>query len=153
MAPLEGRGAPHRRAAVRLAVGAGLAMLAVIPTAQAQAQDVAALARILAEDVRCQAPDAMADLVANVAEVQPVVGELVADALTFLGADATACEPVRAAALALAPTVDGTAVNVRDPARGIVEATLAEADRRASAMKFEVGPPPLNLSRGRKGGS
>ena len=40
-----------------------------------------------------------------------------------------------------------------DQARALVDATLAEADRRSAAMKFEVGPPPLNLSRGRRSGS
>ena len=34
-------------------------------------------------------------------------------------------------------------------ARAIVAATLAEADRRVANMKFVIGPPPRNMTKGR----
>lgn len=144
-----------RRVAVRLAAGvAGLAMLAAFPAAQAQESDE--LANKLAGGVRCDEANALADLSANLAKVPSAAAEMVTGALTALAADEATCEPVRAAALSLVAetgTLADAGANAPDPARALVEATLVEADRRAAAMKFEVGPPPLNLSRGRRGGS
>jgi hypothetical protein len=34
------------------------------------------------------------------------------------------------------------------PTSAVVAATLAEAQRRAANLKFEVGPPPRNLTKG-----
>lgn len=82
---------------------------------------------------------------------------VVLDALTLLGADPGVCEPLRDAARAemdvRTSAIAGDKVNVEIAARAAVDATLAEAERRAASMKFEVGPPPLNLSRGKTGGS
>lgn len=111
---------------------------------------------MLAEGARCQEGEAADDLSANITRAEPVSDDLVASALALLGADNTACEPVREAARALGVELSVAMepdASVTDPARALVAATLAEADRRAAAMKFEVGPPPLNLSRGRQGGS
>ena len=154
LATLQERGAP-RRVAVRLAAGAaGLAMLVMVPAANAQ--DVDELTKTLTDGVRCEDASALPDLSANLAKVPSAAAEMVTAALTALAADETTCEPVRVAALSLVAdtgTPADTGANAPDPARALVEATLAEADRRAAAMKFEVGPPPLNLSRGRRGGS
>lgn len=82
---------------------------------------------------------------------------VVLDALNLLGADPGVCEPLRNAARAemdvRTSAIAGDKVNVEIAARAAVDATLAEAERRAASMKFEVGPPPLNLSRGKTGGS
>jgi hypothetical protein len=131
----------------------GLALLAVTPTAFAQ--DAASLAKTLGQGVRCLDDRASGDLseaVARVGNVDPVV---VLDALTALSVDTATCQPVRTAAVALITerTALSNEVNVQDAARAVVDATLAEAELRAASMKFEVGPPPLNLSRGRSGGS
>ncbi len=155
LAILEDRGALQWRAAVRLAaVVAGLAMLAAVPAAHAQ--DAGELSKTLAIGVRCEEANALRDLSTNVAKVPAGAADVVTDALTTLAADDAACEPLRAAALSLV-TESGTLAHAQaaapNSARAIVEATLAEADRRAATMKFEVGPPPLNLSRGRRGGS
>ncbi len=131
-------------------------MLATFPGAYAQTREVVDLAATLAEGARCDAADSASDLSANIAKVQPGAAEMVIDALTALGSGNAVCEPVRMAALSLAAGMQAPAdpdADVRDAARALVDATLAEADRRAASLKFEVGPPPLNLSRVRKGGS
>ena len=48
-----------------------------------------------------------------------------------------------------APTAAATEISAASGA--IINATLAEADRRAASLKFEVGPPPRNVTRGREG--
>lgn len=129
-------------------------MLVIAPSAQAQ--NAGALAGTLAEGVRCDDANALTDLTANLAKTKTTAEEMVTSALTTVAADPKACEPLRVAAQSLlseAGTVNSAEANQPDPARALVEATLAEADRRSAAMKFEVGPPPLNLSRGRRGGS
>ncbi len=123
----------------------------------AQAQDAGELAQRLGSDVRCQETRSIGDLSANVAEQGGDDPVLLAEALALLGADEDVCDPIRAAARSLAADLAVTTVNpdaqVRDAARAAVDATLAEAERRAASLKFEVGPPPLNLARGRSGGS
>jgi len=97
----------------------------------------------------------MTDLSINVAEQGGDNPALLAEALGVLGANEGVCEPVRTAAQALAADLIKTLnpdAGVKEAARAAVDATLAEADRRAASMKFEVAPPPLNLSRGRRGG-
>ena len=46
-----------------------------------------------------------------------------------------------------------TPAPVEDPsalaAKHGIDQTLAEADRKAASLKFEVGPPPRNMTRGR----
>lgn len=129
-------------------------MLFIAPSAQAQ--DASALAGTLAQGVRCEGANALTDLTANLAKVPSTAAEMVTTALTTLAADTKSCEPVRAAAQSLLSeggTVNSAEAKQLDPARALVDATLAEADKRSAAMKFEVGPPPLNLSRGRRGGS
>ena len=129
-------------------------MMALAPSAHAQ--DAAALADSLVADVKCQDTRAMTDLTANVSESGGTDQAMLLEALTLIGADEAACIQLRDAARSLAADLTA-AVNpeagVKVAARAVVDATLAEADRRSASMKFEVGPPPLNLSRGRKGGS
>ncbi|OYW43586.1 MAG: hypothetical protein B7Z38_00855 [Rhodobacterales bacterium 12-64-8] len=129
-------------------------MMTLAPTAHAQ--DAAALADVLTADVRCQDTRTITDLSANVSESGGTDQAMLLEALTLIGADEAACIQVREAARSLAadlaPSVNPEA-GVKIAARAVVDATLAEADRRSASMKFEVGPPPLNLSRGRKGGS
>jgi len=155
LANLKEGGAPQRRAAGRLSAGAAaLVMLALVPSAEAQ--DAAQLAKSLTDGVRCEPANALADLSANVARVQQTAAEMVTAVLTTVAGDQAVCEPVRVAAQTLvadAGTRAAAETKEPDQARALVEATLAEADRRSAAMKFEVGPPPLNLSRGRRGGS
>lgn len=131
----------------------GLALLASTPAAHAQ--DAAGLARTIGQGVRCLDDRASADLADAVTRVENLDAVLVLDALNVLATDTATCQPLRTAAVALIAerSAPGGEVNEADAARAVVDATLAEAELRASSMKFEVGPPPLNLSRGRSGGS
>lgn len=96
----------------------------------------------------------LSDMLARIGENDQVI---VLDALTLLGADAGVCEPLRIAAQGVTDarinSAAGDAVNVENAARAVVDATLADAERRAASLKFEVGPPPLNLSQVKTGGS
>jgi len=133
----------------------GLALLALAPAAYAQ--EAADLASSFGNGVRCQQERAADDLSYNIARAGETDPVRIIDALTRLGADDSACEPVRLAAQTLASEwsnrTGSDQVNELEAARQAVNATLAEAEQRAAAMKFEVGPPPLNLSRGKTGGS
>lgn len=149
------RSALDRRAPLRLIQCiAGFVVLAA--AAQAQELPAAELGRMLGEGVRCQDDDALTDLTANVAKAQTVSEGLMPSALALLAADETTCEPVRTAALTLASQITPAtepAIDIAEAARAVVEAARADAERRAASLKFEVGPPPLNLTRGRKAGS
>ena len=133
----------------------GLALLATTPAAFAQ--DAAGLARTIEKGVRCLEDRAAGDLAENLDRIADNDAIIVLDAQSLLGADEAVCDPLRAAARNLAaqraPGATGNEVNVTEAARAAVDATLADAERRAASMKFEVGPPPLNLSRGRSDGS
>jgi len=135
------------------AITAGLLTFAA-PVASAQAAD--GLAAKLAKDVACVAPGASAGLQANVAKAAAAPADVLA-ALYAIAADTAACAPVRSAATELAVSL--TPAPLRPPGDPITAAsntvianTLAEAERRASNMKFEVGPPPPRLTRGRSAG-
>jgi hypothetical protein len=131
----------------------GLALLATTPAAFAQ--DASVLAKTIGQGVRCLDDRASGDLAEAVTQIGDIDPVLVLDALTALAADTATCQPARAAAVALIAerSAPSSEVNEADAARAVVDATLAEAELRAASMKFEVGPPPLNLSRGRSGGS
>ena len=131
----------------------GLALLATTPAAFAQ--DASVLSKTIGQGVRCLDDRASGDLAEAVTQIGDIDPVLVLDALTALAADTATCQPVRTAAVALIAerSAPSSEVNEADAARAVVDATLAEAELRAASMKFEVGPPPLNLSRGRSGGS
>lgn len=133
----------------------GLALLAATPAAFAQ--DVAGTTKTIQAGVRCLEDRAAADLVESVGRLADEDAFMAQEALILLGSDESVCLPLRNAARTLAgersASESGSEVNVTDAARAAVDATLAEAELRAASMKFEVGPPPLNLSRGRSGGS
>ena len=131
----------------------GLALLATTPAAFAQ--DASVLAKTIGQGVRCLDDRASGDLAEAVTQIGDIDPVLVLDALTALAADTATCQPARTAAVALIAerSAPSSEVNEADAARAVVDSTLAEAELRAASMKFEVGPPPLNLSRGRSGGS
>lgn len=67
------------------------------------------------------------------------------------------CAPARDAARALAEATAAAAPALADQrlasaSSAIVAATLAEAERRAANLTFEVGPPPRFMTRERKSG-
>jgi hypothetical protein len=132
-------------------------LLAVAPAAMAQ--EAAPLAQELMVGVRCSEARAAEDLEFRIKRMKATPDEVDA-ALRALAANASTCEPVRAAALAFvgeeAPAAEAIPAAAEEDnteaARAIASQTLAEADRRAQALKFEVGPPPRHMTRGRKSG-
>jgi len=130
----------------------GLAALA--PAAFAQDVD---LVGPLTEGVRCFGSNAKEDLVFNVKKLE-AADDVIGAALNAIAADEARCAPMREAARELAatymiipePKPEETAVN---SARSLVEKTLAEADQKAGSLKFDVGPPPRHMTKGRVGGS
>ncbi len=129
----------------------GLAALA--PVAFAQDAD---LAGPLTEGVRCFGSNAKEDFVFNIKKLE-ATDNVIGTALNGIAADEARCAPMREAARELAatymiipePKPEETAVN---SARSLVEKTLAEADRKAGSLKFDVGPPPRHMTKGRMGG-
>lgn len=129
-----------------------------------QAQAAASLGGQLTQGVRCSPDRALRDLRFRAATVKASQEE-VAAALGVIADDALICDPIRAAARELAvPLVAAQATapttvtekpqtdnppteetDIKDKARDVVERTLAEAGRRAAALKFDVGPPPPRL--------
>lgn len=131
-------------------------MLAVAaPHAFAQDAD---LVGQLASSVRCASPSAKSDLEYNIKKLGTTGGEAIGAALTTLAADPQRCEPLRQAATELAgvyviappPTAQDLAAIA---ARATVNQSLAEAEANAANLRFEVGPPPRNMTKGRGGGS
>lgn len=124
------------------------------PVASAQIAD--SLTAQIAKDAACTSPEARTRLQDNIAKAGAAPAELLA-ALNAIAADTAACAPVRAAATELAITLAPAPVVAPDDiitaaSNMVVADTLAEAERRASNMKFEVGPPPPRLTRGRSAG-
>lgn len=130
----------------------GLAALA--PAAFAQEVDVVGP---LTEGVRCSEANVKEDLLFNVKRLE-ATDDVIGAAVNAIAADEARCAPLREAAAELAatyvvipePTPEETAVT---SARELVEKTLAEADQKAGSLKFEVGPPPRHMTKGRVGGS
>lgn len=133
-------------------LGATLVWLAPV----ALAQD-AAIIGVLTENVRCFGANAREDLGFNVKKLENATADALIAALDQVANDAARCAPLREAAKELAATY--TVVPELTPeevasasARERVAQTLAEADRNAASLKFEVGPPPRNMTKGRGAG-
>lgn len=144
-----GKRASHRRSYVRLvvltAVVAGLA-----PVVSAQDADIVGP---LTEGVRCIGPGAKDDLGFNIKKLGKP-DDVIGAALNRIAADQTNCELMRVAAAELANAyvvvVPATEEQLAaEAARQKLAQTLAEADQRVGTLKFEMGPPPRNMTRGR----
>lgn len=128
----------------------GLSLLA----APALAQD-AALMDAFKQDVACTRP-ALAGVQANVdATTAPILNKVAA--LDAMAADPRTCDAIQEAAAELSATLASsetaaTATTMMG-ARARMELALREADAQAASMRFEVGPPPPNLTRNAGAGS
>jgi hypothetical protein len=121
----------------------------------ALAQD-AELPGILTDGVRCLGVNAKDDLGLNVRKLE-ATPEAITAALNQVAADETRCAPVREAAAELAASYILASTPSEEElaerfAKAIVAQTLAEADSKAATMKFDVGPPPRNMTSGRADG-
>lgn len=141
-------------AAARSFRGASLLAFAVllIPAPYAVAQDPD-LSLALAGNVRCSV-SAKDDIAYNIKKLT-AAPEAIAAALNLIAADQARCSPVREAATALAagyvPAAPAQTPEQQQAAQtqAILAQTLAEADKQAAQLKFEVGPPPRNMTSGR----
>ncbi len=127
-----------------------LAVTVGAPAVSAQEEDVTG---VLTTGVRCFGSNAKEDLGYNIKKLD-VTDEVLGAALNRVAADTAQCAPMREAAAELAadyvvtppPTDEEIAA---EGARQALAQTLAEADARVGTMKFEVGPPPRNMTRNR----
>lgn len=133
----------------------GLIALAAAGSATAQPpQDsvqVIGLSETLQAGVPCTIPDAMRYLSMNVYRSTASTRELIT-ALGELGLDPEVCAPIRSAASDQAASLSESGL-AADPvaaalARERIAQTFQEAETHAGTMRFEVGPPPRNLTRG-----
>jgi hypothetical protein len=119
------------------------------PIAWAQSDRLSA---VLVKDVACAEQDAIGGLQRNIAAAGASSVESRA-ALGVIAADTTICPAIREAAEDLSNAILSMAAPPSAAASSAVVAdALAEAERRASNLKFEVGPPPPRLTRGRNPG-
>lgn len=140
----------------------GLVALALAGVAGAQppapepAPDVViGLSTTLQAGVPCTIPDATRYLSLNVYRSSASTRELIT-ALDELAVDMEVCAPIRSAAAEQAAGLSETGL-AADPAaaalaRERIAQTFQEAETHAGTMRFEVGPPPRNLTRGAGGG-
>jgi hypothetical protein len=129
-----------------------LLALAAGPAASAIAQEPDLLGP-LTDSVRCSGAGAQEDLQNKLMRLT-ASPEAVTSALKLVAADPSRCEPLRAAAAELAGTVGLAAPPseeevATDSARAVVAQSLAEAEANAIRLKFDVGPPPRNMTKGR----
>lgn len=138
----------------------GLAALASASVAGAQPPAiepdlVIGLSTTLQAGVPCTIPDAARYLSMNVYRSSASTRELIT-ALGELALNMEVCAPIRSAASEQAAGLSETGL-AADPmaaamARERIAQTFQEAETHAGTMRFEVGPPPRNLTRGTGGG-
>jgi len=136
--------------------------LLAIAAPQAVGQAAGGLAAGLAKGVTCASPDASAGLLEAVAKTTAPAADILA-ALGAIAGDAEACEPVRNAAKELVVSLTASVSAVSEVA-AVPEVQSAatsspvavevrpEAERGVASLKFDVGPPPPNLTKGRNPG-
>ena len=124
-------------------------LLIAAPSAFAQDTDPSA---VLTNGVRCSPAYARQDIEANIRK-QGMPVETVLAVLNLVAGDAQRCAAIRDAATELVASPELAALAVPDPvaaqSQAIVAQTLAEANSRAGQLKFDVGPPPRNMTDGR----
>lgn len=135
-------------------VSAGLMLAAAPAIAQQAVNDTAQFVR----GVSCASiAEARTDLEGVVSQLlQGSTDDVLISVLNQISADASVCSPARDAAAAMSATIieASAAAASREIAAAsgsIVGVTLAEADRRAANLKFKIGPPPRNMTKGREG--
>ena len=150
------------RGALTTGAMTGLAGLAAVGIATAQPPApaptlepdmVVGLATTLQAGVPCTIPGAARYLSMNVYRSPASTRELIT-ALGELAVDLEVCAPIRSAASDQAAGLSETGL-AADPmaaalARERIAQTFQEAETHAGTMRFEVGPPPRNLTRGTK---
>ena len=169
MAMAQTRHTARRQRTIAAIAGVSLLSMAGVGLAPVAGAQPPALIVKLKANVKCSERDAGKQLMRNAASSGAALDDLLA-ALEDISLDRNACVAIRDAASDLgldlahedpAPSPEETPAVVAleteaDPQADLAAAAaarmqevLAEADRRAAAMRFEVGPPPRNLTRSR----
>lgn len=132
---------------------AAVVLMLTFATPQTFAQEVERLSAVLVKDVSCGSTDALDGLNANIA-ASGASSPDVQIALGVIAADAAVCPAIRDAArgFVLSPPPSPAGGHAASASSAVIADALAEAERRAANMKFEVGPPPPRLTRGRNPG-
>ena len=135
----------------------------VVFSAPAVAQEANTLVADLRKGVPCSgAPAAKTAMEANIGKASAVAADVDA-ALSEIAANQSICSALRDAAREIGTArvdqvpgsvaaTDAVPDTIAISSREAVAAALAEAERRAANLKFEVGPPPPNLTKGRNSG-
>lgn len=119
----------------------------------AHAQDAEALIGGLTANVHCSGGNAADDIKYNIKK-QGASEEALAAALSQVAADESRCVALRDAARELSsgyivvPPVSEEDLNAT-ASRAVVDQALADAASRSASLKFDVGPPPRNVTRER----
>ncbi len=127
----------------------------LILASPALAQGAGDLGKTLVKGASCaSAANAKADLGSNVTAAKAASEDVIAS-LGEIASDASICQPLRDAARDKATELSANAAAQHDDevtaaSRAVVDAALAEAEQRVANLKFEVGPPPRNLTRARE---
>lgn len=132
------------------AIALAVLLAGLSPSAIAQDTDII---RSLTDGVRCVAPTAKEDLELNIKKLA-APADMIGVALGVVTNDEARCQPIRNAANELvAVYAMATPAPVEDAAAAtagrLIDETLADADGNAASLKFEVGPPPRNMTKGR----
>ena len=137
----------------RMTFGRAVCLAILAASGAAEAQD-ANLADELKRGAQCAWDDPSDELRRNVEKSDAHPADIAA-ALSGIASDPKTCEAVRAAARREAEgmaddpmVIDAAAAQA---ARQRLEQALREADQHAANLRFEVGPPPRNLTRNNPG--
>lgn len=107
----------------------------------------------LKANVACIEPGAGNQLLINADGLGASLPDLLS-ALDALSLDPATCAQIRKAAASLAQQLSESnpGLNAEQAAEAAerMQQVLIEADQRAASMRFEVGPPPRNLTRNRE---
>jgi hypothetical protein len=124
-----------------------LAVLAIAPAAYAQPAE---LAQRLRSGVPCMFGDPLGQMKRNVARAKVTKEEIII-ALAEISADPKICLAQQNAAKAISPDLAERLADELVAAelaeREKLEQVLREAEVQATTLRFEVGPPPRNVTR------
>lgn len=138
----------------RGALSLAISMAATGVAAAQEPVPMSSLATLLQAGVPCTLGDASRYLAMNASRSAASTRDLI-NALGELSINLDVCAPIRTAASEQAAGLSDTGLGA-DPlavemARERVTQTFQEAETHAGTMRFEVGPPPRNLTRGHGG--
>ena len=148
----ENHTATERRMSTACAIAILLTMSAAALAPIASGQEPELVTRLKA-GLKCAEPDAGNQLLRNADDSAADLNAILM-ALDEISIDTAVCAQINDAASALALELSdsnpGQDAAEAEAAAERMKQILAEADQRAASIRFEVGPPPPNLTRSRR---